>query len=59
MRILHVSHAIPPDANTGVENYTAQLARAQAAQGHTVAVWARGFDTYIHYRYISGLSFVG
>lgn len=45
MRILHVSHAIPPDARTGVENYTVALARAQAAAGHTVAAYARGRST--------------
>ena len=42
MRILHVAHAIPPDGNTGVENYTAALAHAQAQAGYMVAVWARG-----------------
>ena len=42
MRILHVAHAIPPDANTGVENYTEAIAQAQAQAGHSVAVFARG-----------------
>ena len=41
MRLLHVAHAIPPEANTGVENYTVQMARHQAAR-HEVAVYARG-----------------
>lgn len=42
MRILQVSHAVPPDGSTGVENYTILLGRALAARGHDVAVWARG-----------------
>lgn len=45
LRILHVAHAVPPEGNTGVENYTAAVARAQARQGHTVAVFARGGDS--------------
>lgn len=44
MRLLHVSHAIPPEANTGVENYTVQMARHQA-EHHEVAVYARGLRT--------------
>ena len=44
MRILHVAHAVPPDGNTGVENYTAALANAQAQAGNAVAIFARGGD---------------
>lgn len=42
MRILHVSHAMPPDGVTGVENYTATLSRLQADAGHEVLVFTRG-----------------
>ena len=42
MRILHVAHVVPPDGNTGVENYTEAVAIAQADSGHAVAVFARG-----------------
>ena len=39
MRILHVTHGLPPDKLAGVELYTDALAREQAAaHGHEVAV---------------------
>jgi len=40
MRICLVSHGFPPYERTGVENYTAGLARALARRGHTVEVFA-------------------
>lgn len=45
MRILQVAHVLPPEANTGVENYTAQLSTAMSKAGHTVAVFARSLAT--------------
>lgn len=45
MRILHVSHYLPPHSNGGVENYTVNLASEQAKRGDTVEVFARGLDT--------------
>ena len=41
MRILHVTHQYPPDFMGGVEQYTAILSRAQAANGHAVSVFTR------------------
>jgi len=40
MRICLVSHGFPPHERTGVENYTAALARALARAGHEVEVFA-------------------
>ncbi len=40
MRICLVTHGFPPIERTGVENYTAGLARAFARAGHTVEVFA-------------------
>ena len=39
MRILHLVHQYPPDDLGGTELYTQQLAAAQAARGHAVAVF--------------------
>jgi glycosyltransferase involved in cell wall biosynthesis len=45
MRILLVSHYLPPNGNGGVENYTIALAKFMAEQGHNVTVYARGTNT--------------
>lgn len=44
MRILLVSHNVPPHGNAGTETYTADLARALARRGHAVAVFAAQKD---------------
>lgn len=44
MRILFVSHNVPPHGNAGTETYTAELARALAGRGHDVAVFAAKKD---------------
>ncbi len=44
MRILIVSHNVPPHGNAGTETYTAELARALALRGHDVAVFAAKKD---------------
>jgi len=41
MRILLVSHGLPPDSVGGVEQHTSGLAAALAAKGHDVEVFAR------------------
>ena len=41
MRILHIVHQYPPDYMGGTEFYTQQLAAAQVAAGHDVAVFFR------------------
>ncbi|MBL8861473.1 MAG: glycosyltransferase [Planctomycetes bacterium] len=40
MRILFVSHNVPPHGTAGTETYTAELARALARRGHAVMVFA-------------------
>lgn len=42
MRILLVSHYLPPNGTGGVENYSLLLARALAEQGHDIMLYARG-----------------
>lgn len=42
MRILLVSHGLPPDSVGGVEQHVDGLARALVAAGHSVEVFARG-----------------
>jgi glycosyltransferase involved in cell wall biosynthesis len=42
MRILLISHGLPPDTIGGVEQHVAGLAHALVAQGHHVHVFARG-----------------
>lgn len=44
MRILLVSHNVPPHGNAGTENYTAELAQSLARRGHAVAVFAARKD---------------
>lgn len=44
MRILLVSHNVPPHGNAGTETYTADLARELARRGHAVAVFAARKD---------------
>lgn len=39
MRVLHVVHQYPPDHVGGVELYTRAMARRQASDGHSVAVF--------------------
>ena len=41
MRILLISHGLPPDSIGGVEQHVDGLARALAADGHTVEIFAR------------------
>src|SRR5690606_19503999 len=41
MRILLVSHGLPPDSVGGVEQHVSGLAQALVAQGHDVAIFAR------------------
>ncbi|HEB52543.1 MAG TPA: glycosyltransferase [bacterium] len=41
MRILLVSHGLPPDSVGGVEQHTSGLAAALAAMGHEVEIYAR------------------
>jgi glycosyltransferase involved in cell wall biosynthesis len=53
MRICLVSHGFPPVDRTGVENYTACLARGLASRGHRVEVFAprrsdRTLDLALH-----------
>jgi glycosyltransferase involved in cell wall biosynthesis len=42
MRILHVSHYLPPHGDDGIPEYTVAVARAQTERGHEVTVFARG-----------------
>jgi len=42
MRILLVSHGLPPDSVGGVEQHVSGLADALAADGHDVEIFARG-----------------
>lgn len=42
MRILLISHGLPPDSIGGVEQHVAGLAHALVAQGHQVHLFARG-----------------
>jgi glycosyltransferase involved in cell wall biosynthesis len=42
MRILLVSHGLPPDSVGGVEQHVSGLAAALVAQGHEVDIFARG-----------------
>jgi len=44
VRILLVSHNVPPHGNAGTETYTAELARALVVRGHDVAVFAAKKD---------------
>ncbi|MCY2960740.1 MAG: glycosyltransferase [Planctomycetota bacterium] len=44
MRILLVSHNVPPHGSAGTETYTAELSRALARRGHAVAVFAAQKD---------------
>ncbi len=44
MRILLVSHNVPPHGSAGTETYTADLARTLARRGHAVAVFAAKKD---------------
>lgn len=41
MRILQVSHGLPPQERAGVENYTFYLSSALAALGHSVVIFCR------------------
>jgi glycosyltransferase involved in cell wall biosynthesis len=41
MRILLISHGLPPDSVGGVEQHVDGLARALVALGHDVEIWAR------------------
>ncbi len=45
MKILQVSHGLPPKENAGVELYTLYLSRALAQLGHEVHVFCRETDT--------------
>ena len=44
MRILLVSHNVPPHGNAGTETYTSDLSRELARRGHDVAVFAAKKD---------------
>jgi glycosyltransferase involved in cell wall biosynthesis len=44
VRILLVSHNVPPHGNAGTETYTADLARELARRGHAVAIFAAKKD---------------
>lgn len=45
MKILQVSHGLPPKENAGVELYTLYLSRALAQLGHEIHVFCRETDT--------------
>ena len=47
MRITHVSHELPPYELAGTAIYTLNIAKAQAAAGHEVSVFARLQDPEI------------